>query len=77
MKSYSGSATGFVVRISRSGAEAFEWQISHEHDSVVVDRSERTFPTRLEAILDSVHAAAALRISVEPPAVEDDSEKGE
>jgi hypothetical protein len=77
MGSYSGSATGFIVRISRSGAGAFDWQISRKDDSVVVHRSKRTFPTRLEAILDSARAAAALRIAIEPPEVEGDSEKGE
>jgi len=76
MGSNAGSAARHVVRINRS-AQEFEWEIRREADSVVVHRSARMFPTRIEAILDSARAAAALSVVIELPAADGNSEKGE
>jgi len=73
----SGSATRYVVRISRKSAEAFGWEFSHDDDSIVVHRSTRMFPTRVEAILDAARAGAALSIAIDLPAAKGDRGKGE
>lgn len=78
MESSSGSATRYIVRIIRSGAEAFGWEIRREADSVVVHRSTRLFATRIEAIFDSARTAATLSIVViEPSPLEAENEKGD
>jgi len=73
----SGSATRYVVRIGRKSADAFGWEFSREDDSIVVHRSTRMFPTRVEAILDAARAGAALSIAIDLSAVEGDRGKGE
>jgi hypothetical protein len=58
--------TRYLVRIARRGpeAEAFGWHICHNDDSHVIQRSAKTFPTRVEALLDSVRVAASLALVV-------------
>ena len=58
--------TRYLVRITRRGpeAEAFGWHICHIDDSDVIQRSAKTFPTRVEALLDSVRVAASLALVV-------------
>jgi hypothetical protein len=41
---------------------SFIWEICREDDVVVVERSKQSFPTRLEALLDSAKAGAALAL---------------
>lgn len=50
----------FMVRIVRHGQESFGWNIRSEADSIELHRSTRLFATHIEALLDSVHAAATL-----------------
>jgi hypothetical protein len=65
------------VRISQHGAGAFGWNICREVDSVELDRSTRQFSTRLEALLDSAHAAATLNFAiVEPSSVDGEDING-
>jgi hypothetical protein len=72
------SETRYIVWISRSGTDAFEWEIRREADSVVVHRSTRLFGTRIEAIFDSARTAATLNIAVvAPSAVEGENAKGD
>jgi len=66
------------VWISRSGTDAFEWEIRREADLVVVHRSTRLFATRIEAIFDSARTAATLNIAViMPSAVEGENAQGD
>jgi hypothetical protein len=70
MQSESNQTVRHVVRISLRGpaAEAFGWEICREVDSVELHRSTGVFPTRLEALFDSVRAAMELNaaLTVEP-----------
>ena len=70
VQSRSDPAARLVVRISPRGpsAEAFGWEIYREVDSVEIRRSTRVFPTRLEALLDSVRTGIELNapLIVEP-----------
>jgi hypothetical protein len=58
--------TRYLVRITRRGpeAEAFGWHICHNDGSQVIQRSTKTFPTRIEALLDSVRVASSLAMVV-------------
>jgi hypothetical protein len=67
MQSESRSAPNYIVQISRHEADAFGWEICLEHDSIEVNRSERLFATRIEAIVDSARSAATLGIAVVEP----------
>ena len=60
------------VRIRRHGAKGFGWEIQRETAPVEVHRSTRLFDTRLEALLDSARAAAALDIALVEPPLEDE-----
>ena len=55
----------YLLRITRRGPSTapFGWEIVRQHDSVEIARSEKTFPTRAEALADSVRAAAPLALS--------------
>jgi hypothetical protein len=58
MQSDEGSGPHFLVRVRQAGPEAFTWEILR--DSVPIAHSPRRLGTRVEAILDSASAAAAL-----------------
>lgn len=54
----------YLLRVTRRGPSTapFGWQIISQQDSIEVARSERTFPTRAEALADSVRVAAPLAL---------------
>lgn len=54
--------TEYLLRISIDGPSdtPFGWQIIRQHDSTELARSETTFSTRLEALVNSVRSAAAM-----------------
>ena len=56
----------YCVRVTRRGPATapYGWQICRESDSVEVMRSKETFPTRTEALADSVRAAAPLALDL-------------
>src|ERR1044072_5749523 len=56
--------THYLLRITRRGPSAapFGWQIIRQKDSIEIARSAKTFPTRTEALADSVRAAAPLAL---------------
>lgn len=64
MKSEPSSGPGHIVRISRHGAKAFSWEICRKADAIEIHRSPHQFGSRIEAIVDSARAAAALEIAV-------------
>jgi hypothetical protein len=73
-----GAAPRYIVRISRSGAESFGWEILREADSIAIEHSTRPLPTRVDAILDSARVAATLGISIdESSSVEGKSQGGD
>ena len=51
-------------RVTRRGpsVEPFGWEICREKDCLAVNRSTKTFPTRIEAVLDSVRTAVSLAL---------------
>jgi hypothetical protein len=51
------------MRISRHGPDVFGWNICREADSIELHHSTSLFATRIEALLDSAHAAATLAIA--------------
>jgi len=61
----------YLLRITRRGPSTapFGWEIIRQHDAVEIARSAETFPTRAEALADSVRAAAPLALegAVEHP----------
>jgi len=66
MQSEAEQGPRYFVRITRSRAGDFGWEI-YEVDSIKVHCSTRTFVTRVEALLDSARAAAELNIAfIEP-----------
>jgi hypothetical protein len=56
--------SNYLVRITRRGPSTapFGWEIIRQNDSVEIARSAKTFPTRAEAVTDSVRAAAPLAL---------------
>jgi hypothetical protein len=65
---HAGSKPRHAVRIARHGADgAFGWKILREADAIVFASSTCLFGTRLEAILDSARAAAALEFAHDEP----------
>jgi hypothetical protein len=54
----------YLLRIIRRGPSTapFGWEIIRQHDSVEIARSAKTFPTRAEALADSVRVAAPLAL---------------
>jgi hypothetical protein len=51
----------YLLRIVRTGSRNFVWEICRQYDlDLVVRKSTATFPTRTEALLDSVRAAISL-----------------
>jgi hypothetical protein len=54
----------FLVRITRRGRSKgrFGWEICRQDNSVVVERSTRTFPTRTQALIASTKAASFLTL---------------
>jgi hypothetical protein len=54
----------YLVRITRRGPPTapFGWEIIRQNDSIEIARSAKTFPTRAEALADSVRAAAPLAL---------------
>jgi hypothetical protein len=56
----------YLLRVTRSGPSSapFGWIIIRQQDSVELARSERTFPTRVEALADSARVAASLALDV-------------
>ena len=57
-------ATDYVVRVTHSGPPLapFGWIIIRQRDSHEMARSEKTFPTRVEALADSARVAASLAL---------------
>jgi MerR, DNA binding len=57
----------YCVRITRRGpfADRFGWAIRRQDNLLEVQRSAKTFETRIEALLDSVHAAQELAFPLE------------
>jgi hypothetical protein len=55
---------GYHVRVTRRGPPTapFGWEIYPEGVAVPIERPARTFPTRVEALLDSVPVAASLAL---------------
>jgi hypothetical protein len=56
------------VRIRRHGAEGFCWEICR--DDIVIRRSTRLFPTRMEALIHAAQAAAYLETAFMAPSVD-------
>jgi hypothetical protein len=54
----------YYVRVTRRGplTAPFGWEIYPDGASVPIERPARTFPTRAEALLDSVRVAASLAL---------------
>jgi hypothetical protein len=54
----------YLLTITRRGPSSapFGWQIIRQQDSIEMARSEKTFPTRAEALADSVRVAAPLAL---------------
>ena len=57
----------YHVRVTRRGPPTapFGWEIYPDVASAPIERPARTFPTRVEALLDSVRVAASLALG--PP----------
>jgi hypothetical protein len=63
MQTEPGPVHHFTMRISRRGPDVFGWNICREADSIELHHSTSLFATRIEALLDSAHAAATLAIA--------------
>jgi len=50
----------YIVRIARRSNGRFGWEICRQGDSLVVERSATTFPTRVQALMASVKMASCL-----------------
>jgi hypothetical protein len=61
----SGADDSYLVRITRVGAAAspFIWEICSHDGVLVLLRSMKTFPTRIEALFDATASAARLELS--------------
>lgn len=57
-------AADYLVRVTHSGPSSapFGWIIIRQQDSHEMARSEKTFPTRVEALADSARVAASLAL---------------
>lgn len=57
-------ADEYLLRVTHSGPSSapFGWIIVRQQDSREMARSERTFPTRVEALADSARVAASLAL---------------
>jgi hypothetical protein len=55
---------GYLVRVtSLAGATgSYIWEICHRDGGLVLQRSTKSFPTRIEALLNSVQDGAALAL---------------
>jgi hypothetical protein len=49
-----------VTPLANAAAGLFTWELCRGDDLLVIQRSPRTFPTRLEALFDSAQNAAVL-----------------
>jgi len=76
MRSEPTSGLRYFVRISRHDAESYGWEICRAEDSIELHRSTRLFATRLEAILDSVSAAATLNCPLQLSLVDGEDGSG-
>jgi len=54
----------YLVRVtSLAGAKgSYIWEICHRDGGLVLQRSTKSFPSRIEALLDSVQGGAALAL---------------
>jgi hypothetical protein len=52
----------YLVRVKSfaDGAGSFIWELCHGDGLLVLQRSAKAFPTRVEALLDSVRSATSL-----------------
>jgi hypothetical protein len=57
-------ATRYFVRVTPRGRQpvSFGWEICQETDALTLQCSTKAFPTRVEALLDSVRVAASLAL---------------
>ena len=65
-----GQTGHYFVRVTRRGQSkgGFGWEICRQHDSLVVDRSTKTYPTRAQALIASAKSARlmAFPLDVDP-----------
>jgi hypothetical protein len=63
------SNDNYVVRVTslaNAAAGLFTWELCRGDDLLVIQRSPRTFPTRVEALFDSAQNAAILEFGAIP-----------